>query len=378
MNLALPLGYCIHLVVVDSRVAISTAVHKTRSITAPQKSTLSRMALFPYLINYPPYARIIPRITGSLSLAGSAFIVYHVVRRKKLAKVQHRILLGMSLADMVSSICTILGRIPATRNDAVFPGYGTTGLCTAQGFFYQTILAVLAYNFSLAVYYVLIVRYGWKDFQLKRLELCMHLFSFLVFLGSAVTLVSLQMLNPDYFLCFINSSPPGCESDCDRGNHPTELRWTFFYGPAWSMIGLITAMMILLYWTVRNQESRMDRYRFNTHLADGDDDVVHRERSRRVAVQGLWYTVPFYFTWIFPLTAHALGPTWIGRKGTPLLVLVALFLPLQGLMNALVYARPMLLAWLQNHQLSSSTNGNSNMKAREPTGTTSTSVPDHG
>jgi hypothetical protein len=189
------------------------------------------------------------------------------------------------------------------------------------------------------------------------------------------------MFNPDYFGCFINSSPPGCIYDCARGGRPSMFRWLFFYGPAWTMIVLISAMMTLLYWTVLNQERRMDRFRFRAEAtASGnnqknalDHTVVHtestigdngesgktvitpaqhhaehpqqaenRERSNQVAIQGLWYTVPFVLTWIFPLIAHALGPAWIGRKGKPLLVLVVIFLPLQGFMNALVYVRPKL------------------------------------
>lgn len=357
----LPVYYC---PIVDTRLFDWTY---PRSQTNNDKAT---MAILPYLTNYPLYARLVPRITSSLSLLGSFFIAYDVVNRKALEKVHHRILFGMSLADMISSFCTFLGRVPATRGDDVFPGYGNPALCTAQGFFYQSILSVVAYNFSLALYYLLLVRYNLSEPTLKKLEIIMHAFSVLVFVGSAVTLSSIRMFNPDYFLCFINSSPPGCVSDCDRGHSPSLFRWLFFYGPAWTMIFLISAMMLLLYWTVRNQEGRMDRFRFNgqatnhsnpppdhsntsenqhTKVRQTTGTTDNRERSRRVAVQGLWYTLPFYLTWIFPLTAHALGPDWIGQKGTPLLILVAIFLPLQGFMNAIVYARPMLQSRLDRY-----------------------------
>lgn len=367
-------------------------VHNSGIVFAISKQT---MAILPYPNNYPLYARLVPRITGSLSLLGSIFIAYDVVKRKSLAKVHHRILFGMSLADIVSSFCTILGRVPATRGDEVFPGYGSTGLCTAQGFFYQTILSVVAYNFSLALYYLLIIRYNLSESTLKNLEYLMHSFSALVFIGSAVTLASMEMFNPDYFLCFINSSPPGCLLDCDRGQRPSLFRWLFFYGPAWIMIFLISSMMMLLYWTVRRQEGRMDRFRFkgkqqttnnqgNSHdIATGPEFIdtensetgqvkvsqganklpvvptQNRERSRQVAVQGLWYTVPFYLTWVFPLTAHALGTNWIEQKGTPLLVLVAIFLPLQGFMNALVYVRPSLQSRIDRYKSSTRATRNS-------------------
>lgn len=336
------------------------------------------------LLNYPAYARIIPRIAGLLSLLGSVLIAYDLVSRKRLAKVHHRILFGMSLADIVSSICTVLGRIPVVRDDEVFPGYGNQVSCTTQGFLYQSVLAVLSYNLCLAIYYVLLVCYNWTEPQIARFERAMHLCSVGVFLGSAITLASLRMFNPDYFVCFIQSSPAGCVEDCDRGGHPSEYRWAFFYGPAWTMIVCITVLMLLLYYTVWKQERRMDQFVFGVQPASSNLTTARGGKgqqqqqpsatqsntdntsaeltpgskplrstiqaqtpsyvlSRRVAVQGLLYTVPFYVTWIFPLAAHALGPTWIGQHGQPLLILVAIFLPLQGLGNGLVYARPLLL-----------------------------------
>jgi hypothetical protein len=156
------------------------------------------MAVLPHLLNYPPYAHLLPRITGSLSFLGSSYIIYDVVKNKKLAKVHHRILFGMSLSDLVASFCTVLGRVPATRGDEVFPGYGSQPFCTAQGFFYQTILSVIAYNFSLSLYYLLLIRYNLCERTMKRLEAVMHVFSFSVFPISAfVLLVSDSSRFPD-------------------------------------------------------------------------------------------------------------------------------------------------------------------------------------
>merc|ERR1712232_257327 len=45
---------------------------------------------------------------------------------------------------------------------------GSDALCTAQGFFTTLGYGSLYFNNSLAIYYVLVVVYGWKDYQLKK------------------------------------------------------------------------------------------------------------------------------------------------------------------------------------------------------------------
>ena len=89
---------------------------------------------------------LIPRITGSLSLIGSSFIMYDLLKcvKQKLDKksIVNRILLCLSISDAFALVsCWILGVLPVPKelnevyNRNTF--YGNTTTCTIQEFVYQ-------------------------------------------------------------------------------------------------------------------------------------------------------------------------------------------------------------------------------------------------
>jgi len=43
--------------------------------------------------------------------------------------------------------------------------------------------AALWYNLALSVYYVLVIRYGWKEFQVKRAAKYLHAFALVIGFG---------------------------------------------------------------------------------------------------------------------------------------------------------------------------------------------------
>jgi hypothetical protein len=83
---------------------------------------------------------IIPVFTGFLSGIGSACIVYIIMRdrKRKLKQTYHRLLLGMSVSDVINSIRACLSSffIPVDT-PGVWIAYGNQGTCTALGFFAQ-------------------------------------------------------------------------------------------------------------------------------------------------------------------------------------------------------------------------------------------------
>jgi hypothetical protein len=313
------------------------------------------------------------------------WIAHDVVRNKKLAKTNHRILLGMSITDVVSSVCTVLGRLPAPRHAKYYSGLGTTGTCTAQGFFYQSILSTVAYNAALAVYFLLVVKYKWKERAMRKVEIGMHIFAMSLFLITGLSLVALKMINPAFFLCFIDALPYHCHGmpdvPCVRGGNPDPYRWGFFYGPVWAMIFVVTIIMGMVYYTVLKQERRMDKFQFHatTNASSSSKQQVvikgngvtgggrqrhnavatQRKHSKNVATQGLWYLVPFYVTWLFPMLIHALSSAGVrGVNYKPLLVLTGIFMPLQGFMNMCVYLWPELSKWIKRKRRGAASSSN--------------------
>jgi hypothetical protein len=107
---------------------------------------------------------VLPKITGFPSVLFSVAVVAVILRdRKKKSKVYHRLILGMSLADISSSIWLAMSTWPIPNKTVIVWAVGNTTSCTFQGFFTQFGISSPAYNLSLSVYYLLVVRYAWKE-----------------------------------------------------------------------------------------------------------------------------------------------------------------------------------------------------------------------
>jgi hypothetical protein len=120
------------------------------SLTASQQKTLA----------------IFPHISGTLSLLGSLTILLDIYqdRSYKIRQPYYRILLGMSLFDVLTSCSLILSTIPIPEGTpGVYGARGTTQTCTASGFFNQLMLGSILYNLVLAVYYTLSGRFKMSD-----------------------------------------------------------------------------------------------------------------------------------------------------------------------------------------------------------------------
>ena len=142
---------------------------------------------------------IIPRITAALSMLGSCSILYDIWKDRghKLTRPYYRILLGMSLFDLVSSIAFSLSTLPMPEaTPFVYGARGTVQTCTAQGFFIQLMLGSIFYNFVLSLYYTLSGKYKISDEVFtKRYELYLH--------GAAMTFTLGLALGKDQ-LCFLS------------------------------------------------------------------------------------------------------------------------------------------------------------------------------
>lgn len=173
---------------------------------------------------------IVPKCSAFLSILGSGYILQYIVRRpKKRRTVFSRIMVGMSFSDIVASICFFLSTwpVPAGTVGAI----GTTQTCTAHGFFGQAAyLCTPLYNGVLALYYLLVIRYQWKEEQLKRVELFLHAVPLTLALGIAVTGLVLDLYNFANFICWIAPLPWGCldtarygseNANCIRGDNGT-------------------------------------------------------------------------------------------------------------------------------------------------------------
>jgi hypothetical protein len=130
-------------------------------------------------------------------------------------------------------------------------------------------------------------------------------------------------------------------------------QWAFYYAPLWFAIVLVSVLMYWVYAHVRNQEKKMSKY------AVAEETKKKMTQQRRVKNQASMYVGAFLITWLFP-TLFQLVIVIANKFPYPLLLLTAIFVPIQGALNLMVFIRPkyirykeknpdtnMIVAWFQ-------------------------------
>jgi hypothetical protein len=126
-------------------------------------------------------AALCPKFTAMASVVGSSLIIRDIIQIRKNRSddlsTRHRLLAGMSVCDILSSSAWFLTSWPIPEGVPFRVwNVGTTQTCSTQGFFVQFAIGTVIYNACLALYYLLVIRYGWKnEYITKRVELWMHL-----------------------------------------------------------------------------------------------------------------------------------------------------------------------------------------------------------
>lgn len=111
---------------------------------------------------------IVPKVSSTFSLFGSGWILIEVLTDRssvpKRKHPYHRLLLGMSVYDILESIWNFVSTWAIPQGtEGVWDASGTTATCTAQGFFLTLSVAVPIYNAFLSLYYVLV-----RDIEINR------------------------------------------------------------------------------------------------------------------------------------------------------------------------------------------------------------------
>jgi hypothetical protein len=197
-----------------------------------------------------------PKLTGLISLCFSALVIYTVaICKEKRSKTYHRLLFGISCVDISSSFWLGLSTWPIPKETGIIWASGNTQTCTLQGFFTQFGVASSFYNASLSVYYLLVIRYGWKEASIHKIEPFLHAFPISWGLGTAIAGLPLTIFNSANLWCWVAPYQ-------DRGTDADLYRWVLFYGPLWLMILVVTVSLILIFQHVRKIEKATERYRF--------------------------------------------------------------------------------------------------------------------
>ena len=259
------------------------------------------------------------RTSAILSFIGGCYILYDVLFHKdSRAKVYYQLLAAMAIFDLCTASAWSLATNPLPKLEAGYI-YGANGDdggigCAAQGFFVQLGFTSVFYNVSLSAYYVLVIVYGWRESDLRRIRLWLHIPPLLI--GSGLAFGGLPLYDWIEYGCMM----------------PIHKRWSslvFGVIPLGLSIFCITASMIWIYVVVRQTAKRTRDWSL----------TGSRSLESQVFWQALLYAMSFYITWPI-LFAVYLWSIDVRFDSFALSCIIAFVAPLQGCTDFLVYVRP--------------------------------------
>ena len=303
---------------------------------------------------------LVPKPSALLSLMGSYCVVREIVfdifdakRRGIRTKPISRVLLCMSSCDLFVSLGFFLSTWPAPKQlDYIWGNVGSQGFCTFQGFIFQFgYVATMMWSGTLAIFYLLILRYGWSDTKLAKIEKWFHLVNWTFVAGAAIFPLPLEMYNNTEGICWIEAYPYGCTTDCVRGINAWIYQLTFKLFPGWACFFLVVGIMAAIYRKVRQLENTNLKYAssvlVNASTSErGSGDLrkaewknrVNRAKSQAVAKQAIYYMFAIWLPYTLDFCSDI--QLIITGKANPILSYFAwLCLPLQGFLNFLVFVR---------------------------------------
>jgi len=226
----------------------------------------------PFSLEQQQFLALCPKITALPSIVGSAYIVQHIVRSpKRCRRVYHRLLLGMSVMDFIWSVKSFCSTWPIPSYTGIYLASGTTQTCAAAGFFgHGAALTSAMYSGTLTLYYLLTIRYGWKQERIRRYEpVVLHAFPLAIGWATAIAGLPLLLFNPIGWTCWIGPWPPLCGQGgtCARGENAFLYQWLFFHMLLWASFAFVAVAMWLIYCKIRSQERTVEKYQMKGTVA---------------------------------------------------------------------------------------------------------------
>uniref|UniRef100_A0A7S3P6F5 G-protein coupled receptors family 2 profile 2 domain-containing protein n=1 Tax=Amphora coffeiformis TaxID=265554 RepID=A0A7S3P6F5_9STRA len=282
----------------------------------------------------------VSRVAALMSFAGASYILFDILSlSKKRQNVYYQLLITVAIFDIVTAVAWCFSTAPIDKDlaDHVYGAMGNQATCKAQAFFVQLGFTSVFCNVSLAIYYVLTIARGWKEFQLKAIR--WYLQGFPLVSGIGLACGAITNYHWIEYGCHILPLEEG------------DTEWpilVFAVIPLGLSIISITMSMWFVYRAVQVQATKAKKWRL------GGDSGGKNSLEREVFWQCLLYVLAFYITWPIMFSVYLASVDIEGPLG--LTLLIAFLAPLQGFWNSLVYLRPKIKLWLAA----------SNKKSRKP------------
>jgi len=306
--------------------------------------------LYPYEISSLSDAQeiilaLLPIIPSILSIFGSASILRILLQDGKHSPYR-RMLFAMSCCDILSSLtlaCQVW-LVPRETSQTIW-ALGNDVTCTTLGTLMKLSFANILYAGMLSHYFLLIIRYRWREERFARkVEPFMHFiclsYPLVTAVAGAAIGVYLEMeLGPG---CWVTNYPSNCGTQLGESG---QICLSTFYGyifgalPIFFVILSLTVNHISIYMFVRKIASRT----MDSSLRGSE---ASRQQIREVATQSFLYVAAFTLCYIWTVILRVLeaAPFNFGPSEQDdifvLLCLQSIFLPLQGFLNLGVFLRP--------------------------------------
>lgn len=344
-------------------------------------------------------------ITASVSFISSIAIICIIQRSHTgFASTSNRLLLGLSIADIISSFWLMMSTAlsPSYTSGYIWNPRGNVHTCDTQGFFlFLGIIGAPLYNCSLCFYYLAVIKFNKKDkFIRKKLEPYFHVVPILVSLIGAITILSKESFNANGSYCWINTDPPYCgvEVPCKRGKDAMVLFSIFAIAPFIALPIVVIVTMIFVYREAIKNEKKISKYGVGSLRrnvgSNSSIDMLHGDSNNNTTVSNRWsslkcwskasasksntakwqsrtilhkaisYSMAYLLTYLFPFVTSV--QYWAGyQSSSTLKILVCVFLPLQGFFNFLVFMffrvmnarRTKKLSWCQSFTIAIKSRG---------------------
>jgi len=214
----------------------------------------------------------LPRIGAILSILGSSLMIMTVLQdEQKRKKVIGELIILLCGFDIIGSMGYAFASYPSPKELHIHGAQGNAASCTAQGFFIQIGTISLYINVSIAFYYLLIIKFSWREHTLKKSWFYYMLFAIPILVGSIFAFAGIPYYSSAILWC--NNS------------------WIYWSEiPVAIAIGIATVVMVNLCWFVFKSERASRRFRRHS-------EQERNSLAKSFFLQSLVYLGAFYLTW---------------------------------------------------------------------------------
>lgn len=284
-------------------------------------------------------------VSGTLSIIGSSSILVLIYQDRKTRKMDKRnnymLLAALSIFDIIVS--SVLGYGFIFYPDGKHPwAQGNDNTCMGHTFLLTLGLASTYYNGSLAVYYVLVVKFGKTAEWMYRWAMPSLVGLPAIYaITMTVTCLSLGSYGFDGKFC----------GWCGWVDNNQALGWAASWGPiCFSFVLVIICMAIMVYAIYVNEKKMRDRYDFASLTSSSGERngaqqdqknqrIAKLKMTRKMAMQAMWYIGAFFVTYLWSFVANFVKAYGSGDVPFFVLVMRAIFQPLQGFLNFWIFYR---------------------------------------